>query len=625
MYREHLAPKELPREQAIKNINFLAYRLSILDRAIGSSTSPSEQGRLTKQRKRLESVQEVLLSMPHSLDGKENVVKSLNGQMQFLEEAQAGLPNSTVAEIFQNRWQQLDDTQAFLQTSASGTQDRNFQTWQQGQVEIVSPDIDHEAYGQSLDLIRHHALGLVDSDSPESQAWAYFRFNELKSGAYDLAKPTTPGISRDSTKTATYIARLASLENSAAENINLFSDGTPADERDLAENKQIEQTSKKLYLDGCAKLYPEHHAKNHPASRWANICEDIKQKMSRSNKTEIADLVSGFDTTNASSVDVKTHVNELRKLLIDRAEELSYGGEEKFFQNKSDQGSYESNKKLVSFLNEQAYRLQLLGDNCQVENHSESRERCLEMLLQNGGIRVNTSLDAESGAGFKTKENRMNYSTEIKSGMFKGNVIGKKEIKENEKNPENILAAHDVIEIAGFVPEQRAVYKTIPGKWGLTGKTPDQRVVDHWDAVSHAEMVKDGQAEPLVWFVYKAETSSAMAQKYGDEQVDWHDYTNRPGQRLCVDIALPRSVAEKLSQAIAQDPGLVRVIAETMVKKVAIPDRPQRWEQPLAGIKDSQFRPPYERWKNVNGGRIYIEPLDAPAGWNDEYYRQVAA
>lgn len=104
--------------------------------------------------------------------------------------------------------------------------------------------------------------------------------------------------------------------------------------------------------------------------------------------------------------------------------------------------------------------------------------------------------------------------------------------------------------------------------------------------------------EEAVDFLYTAMTAG------GDR--GYRDYSGRDGNYLLIHVSLPRSLAERLSKKISEDPLFARKLVEKYVlEKVKIPE--EFWKKGVVeGDSEQQrpvpLRPPFEEWTAQFGG-----------------------
>ncbi|MCX6741222.1 MAG: hypothetical protein NTY61_02380, partial [Candidatus Parcubacteria bacterium] len=254
------------------------------------------------------------------------------------------------------------------------------------------------------------------------------------------------------------------------------------------------------------------------------------------------------------------------------------------------------------------------NDREQKDNSQENREKELILeILKEGGIGIHTSLPREyhphKSAGFiDLVDNRLNPSTAGNS--LGGDVRNSFRFSDFDSyEQQHRLEKEGVNELVTFEPAVRDVIKEVdvPVKkerlGGLLGsktvmEKKNQKVGE--EAIKHSEVVKDGKDEPLVKLKYQAESASS------DSEDGYYDYSGRRGNVLEVEICLPKSTADKVSQQIKKDPKFIRqIIGEAVVKGLKIPAK--AWQEGDEHTNDRPVRPPYEKWDAKFGGKIYVK------------------
>ncbi len=72
------------------------------------------------------------------------------------------------------------------------------------------------------------------------------------------------------------------------------------------------------------------------------------------------------------------------------------------------------------------------------------------------------------------------------------------------------------------------------------------------------------------------------------------------------------------------NPGLVRLLAEESFRSSPDITKPDLWENISGTRYKGRHRPPYEQFDNApGGGKIYVQFLDAPLGWHEEFNRPI--
>ncbi len=262
-----------------------------------------------------------------------------------------------------------------------------------------------------------------------------------------------------------------------------------------------------------------------------------------------------------------------------------------------------------------------LGVESQTEQQ-KSREKTINTVLQDGGIRIFTSvpqnLSSTGYAGFG------DLSTRIQDGHMPSSALKTMEhvfLSRNDVNQgktlKNVLVEeHGIREIIDIRPEMKEVYEesTIKGRKGVfgVGSTPDRierKATGKYQPVLHSEIVSAGKNEPAVRITYQI------------PQTEWRDYTGRQGQCLSVEIVLPESIARAFSEQLIQDPALIRKVVEKVMKEKLLKDT-SAWETPQG--KGDSLKPPYEKWDALpNGGRIYIQDGGQGSGFQENCVHKV--
>lgn len=251
----------------------------------------------------------------------------------------------------------------------------------------------------------------------------------------------------------------------------------------------------------------------------------------------------------------------------------------------------------------------------------KSRERVAELVLQDGGVRIHTSversLSAKGNSGFQDFETRIqdNRPPSSARGSIEGQLLSRDDVM-RRKGLDDVLKEHGIKEIIDIRHDTKPIYDTvtIPGKKGVLGigKTPDRterRATDRYEPILHSEIVSGGKKEPSVRFTYLI------------PQSEWRDYSGRKGQMMSVEIVLPESTAKEVGQTLERDPAAMRSIVERMMKEKLLKD-PKAWETPQ-GSGDS-LRPPYDKWDaEPNGGKIYVQKEGTEPGFHEAQAHKV--
>lgn len=244
----------------------------------------------------------------------------------------------------------------------------------------------------------------------------------------------------------------------------------------------------------------------------------------------------------------------------------------------------------------------------------KSRERAVELVLQDGGVRIHTSIEhslsVKGYSGFQNLEARIQDNRNPSSGVIEAQFLAPCESSRGIRLDE-ALKQHGIKEIIDIRHDTKPVYETItiPGRKGVLGigKTPDRtdrKFTGRYEPVLHSEHVSGGKKEPAVRFTYYI------------PQTEWRDYSGRSGQMMIAEIVLPESVARKVEQTVMRDTVAMREIVERIMKEKLLKD-PQAWETPQ-GNGDS-LRPPYDKWDaEPNGGRIYVQKEGGEPGFHEE-------
>ena len=279
--------------------------------------------------------------------------------------------------------------------------------------------------------------------------------------------------------------------------------------------------------------------------------------------------------------------------------------------------------------------------NARAENSDEKerlRERAAEIVLQDGGVIVHTSLPKDlspkSNAGFQNLNLRVNTESQMLYGMSTAlqQLISNSEARYGRR-PNEVVAEKGIREIIDFryiyQPEMQSI--TIPGNKGILGigKTPDrveQKPTGRQIPVYHNQKVMDGKNEPAVKVTYAIlqeqlprDNSPESLQAY--QQSTWRDYSGRGGQMLNMEVILPESAARELEQIIDKDPAAIRKVLDKVMTERMLRD-PSEWRK-QQGSGDT-LRPPYERWDNLpDGGKIYVQKENQEQGFHQENFKHV--
>ncbi len=261
------------------------------------------------------------------------------------------------------------------------------------------------------------------------------------------------------------------------------------------------------------------------------------------------------------------------------------------------------------------------------------REKYIQEVLEQGGFKIHTCLHKDDLPQQRDRSNNNGFQTVV------GDSVASKEVFNDtsneiwgsfyEQTPSTVIDSNDTLkkhkrnEVVAFQRATKPVYETVPAKKGFfgVGAKPEGRREAGREPRLHSELVKNGKAEQAVSLVYKAEVADDS-----DSSTKWTEYDGRPGQTLSLEILLPESTAKALSERLAVDPALIRHIAEQVFKKKLLANQPDRWEKPSTSKKGDSLAPPYDKWDRAQGGgKIYVRPLDAPPGWQNENDRPIRA
>lgn len=241
----------------------------------------------------------------------------------------------------------------------------------------------------------------------------------------------------------------------------------------------------------------------------------------------------------------------------------------------------------------------------------ELRDKAAALVLQEGGVRIHTSIRSEilkdgmanHYAGFQSLETRINdggYPKSIRSKM-EVTFFSQDELVQGLEL-DNVLKERGINELIDIRAEKKEIYEdiTVPGKRGLFGlgrvkEHIEKRPTGRYKSVPHSEVVEGGKKdEPAVRFTYYI------------PQLKWKDYSGRPGQMMVVEIILPQSEAKELESILQNDPAAMReVVAQVMSQKFL--KEPKDWTK-KQGHGDS-LRPPYEKWDS-EGRKIHVQKAD---------------
>jgi|GEM_PF-2586766 len=266
----------------------------------------------------------------------------------------------------------------------------------------------------------------------------------------------------------------------------------------------------------------------------------------------------------------------------------------------------------------------------------KERERCIEMVLRDGGSRVFESVEkasrSDGHAGFQMFTDEKLNASNTSMGYVATttyNLLNEKQKGTLGQSGKVTLEKNHQTEVVGFmyepdqpemrwvdVPDVKDIFRRI--------KKPASRRQEptgNKRRVTHDQIVIGGKTnERVVWMTYLAEADESQGQEMG-----FLDYSGRTGQQLQMEIALPESTARIIQDACIKDPALIRKIAESVIKKKLLPNHPERWDNPSKNSTiDDRLSPPYEKWDQApTGGKIYIQPLGAEPGWHDEFNRKI--
>ena len=322
-------------------------------------------------------------------------------------------------------------------------------------------------------------------------------------------------------------------------------------------------------------------------------------------KADLQDAIARLleSTAKSETLDVDeaiAHFRERERKARDASKEAKTKGVESFFLEQAEEFG-----GAADFLHENRGAATPRGRtrepaSAQRSEAERGREYHIERILRGGGVRVHTSIHRSdvdfrvSGHGFQDlSDDRLSEAERDRYPRMFLDIASMQERAQGMSEQEDVLQAHGRCETVTFVRERRP----------------------------HADAMRGGSNEPVVWLVYRAVAPKRMVSEMG-----WTDYSGRKGQILYMEIALSESVAKEIQSALMQDPALIRHVAERVMKERIIPRHPERWEHPPATNTRSLdgLRPPYEKWDTAkNGGRIYVQPLDHESGWHDEYDRRI--
>ncbi len=250
------------------------------------------------------------------------------------------------------------------------------------------------------------------------------------------------------------------------------------------------------------------------------------------------------------------------------------------------------------------------------EEKEKTRERMIQLVLKDGGIRIHTSIEKDISqkgySGFQNLETRIQDGGQPDVAIFfLESNLGRRLQDAIEEE-----AINEFIDIRHLT---KPVYEevTIPGKKGFLGmgKTSERiehKKTDKEEPIKHNDIVQNGKLENTMRITYYA------AGKHYDGVTEWQDYSGRSGQILIVEIVLPESSGKEIENELKKDPELIRNIVERVMKEKMLKN-PDSWDRPYFKDNDNTLRPPYERWDaQPTGGRIYIQTEDMDVGFHED-------
>lgn len=251
----------------------------------------------------------------------------------------------------------------------------------------------------------------------------------------------------------------------------------------------------------------------------------------------------------------------------------------------------------------------------------KSRERAAEIVLQDGGVRIHTSversLSPKHNSGFQNLETRIRDGLQpsFALGSIEAQFLSKDDLARRTRLDE-AMKSRGIKEIIDIRGAKKEIYETvtIPGKKGVFGfgKTPDRterQATGRYEPILHSEIVSGGKKEPAVRFTYYI------------PQTEWRDYSGRPGQMMSVEIVLPESTAIEVKQTLERNPSAMRRIVERVMKEKFL-NGTNAWEIPQ-GSGDS-LRPPYDEWDaESDGGKIYVQKEGMTPGFHEDAMKKV--
>jgi len=269
---------------------------------------------------------------------------------------------------------------------------------------------------------------------------------------------------------------------------------------------------------------------------------------------------------------------------------------------------------------------QLENTRAEIENDNErEKQELINEIIETCGSTAYTSwpkslAPEKSSGGFANKSDE-----NISSPSSADNIPGKLRFLTGHNNyasnfPENrtlsidqAMANKGVTEVVYLEPveenitreETTHVDEYRPGILGFGGRKVQvpktEFITTGKRQIPMSEKTKNGDDTPS-WRLLYSTTSNDF-----DRHYEYKDYSNRTGNTLSAEIILPEKLAKKLNQIVRKDPEFIhRLIDELMIRDLQVPK--EVWESGSGDAQGHPMRPPYEKWRQADGGKskIYV-------------------
>lgn len=260
----------------------------------------------------------------------------------------------------------------------------------------------------------------------------------------------------------------------------------------------------------------------------------------------------------------------------------------------------------------------------------ELRERRLiDQVLAKAGVKMNADVPSnftpEKYGGYETmfdqkiidpgRERTGGLDMQIHNVIGIGNMNSNTYKESRGIGAKDYFASKNISEFLYIEPVTTPVYEqrtkmvdkeVSSGFMGLGKKIVQEQAIENVQvgekSVPTKEKIKNGDEEPCFHLVYTLTPSQDQSFKYKTIN------GSRAGQVCDIEMFLPQGQAEAVLRATRQDPSFIhRLIGEVAVKDIGIPQ--EWWNKGWAGV-NAPMRPPYEKWREMTGGKSKIYALN---------------